>query len=242
MADRGKSGRICTVCARAGSKGAKNKNLRFLHGKPLVAHTVEQAKACGLADVVVLASDSDQILEVGRKHGADFVVKRPPEMATDEASKLPAMRHAVLEAEKLTGRFYRTVLDLDPTSPLRDIQDIAGAVALFEGKNVSNLITGSLSRRSPYFNLVEVDKEGIARLSKPLSKPVIRRQESPLCYDMNASIYIWNREVLFKDPRVFYEDTAFYAMPVERSMDIDYELDFEIVEFLMARKLSQPPQ
>ena len=87
-----------------------------------------------------------------------------------------------------------------------------------------------------YFNLVEVDNSGKVALSKPLEKAVLRRQDAPKTYDMNASIYIWKREVILHSNSIFLENTGLYVMPEERSIDIDTELDFEIVEFLLKRK------
>ena len=90
---------------------------------------------------------------------------------------------------------------------------------------------------SPYFNLVELGEDDIVRLSKKLDKPIVRRQDSPKCFDMNASIYVWTRQALIDFPTVFNFDTRLFVMPEERSVDIDNELDFEIVEFLMMKKL-----
>jgi N-acylneuraminate cytidylyltransferase/CMP-N,N'-diacetyllegionaminic acid synthase len=73
-------------------------------------------------------------------------------------------------------------------------------------------------------------------VSKSADPPVVRRQDAPLCFDMNASIYVWRRRVLLHDPRVFYTDTRLYVMPEERSVDIDTELDFEWVEYLLRRR------
>jgi NAD(P)-dependent dehydrogenase (short-subunit alcohol dehydrogenase family) len=92
-----------------------------------------------------------------------------------------------------------------------------------------------VARRSPYFNLVEVDKRGNVQLSKVLPDAIVRRQDSPKCYDMNASIYVWNREALFNNNSVFNADTLLYEMPEERSFDIDSELDFEFVSYLMGK-------
>ena len=94
------------------------------------------------------------------------------------------------------------------------------------------------ARRSPYFNLVELDDKGFARLSKQLPSLVSRRQDAPACFDMNASIYVWWRDVLLRDTvSVFHEGTLLYVMPEERSIDIDSELDFAFVEFLTERRL-----
>ena len=217
----------------------KNKNLRELCGKPLITHSLEQARASGLFDAVAVSSDAAQILEIARQWGADYLVERPSELATDTAPKVPAIRHCVAEAERASGAAYDTLVDLDATSPLRIAEDIAGAVALLEREACGNVITGAPARRSPYFNLVEVGEDGVARLSKRLTVAVVRRQDSPRCYDMNASIYVWAREALFEFDGVFGPRTRLFEMPAARSLDIDSELDFEIVEYLMKKRAAQ---
>ena len=227
--------RICTICARGGSRGVRNKNIRYLAGMPLIAHSLEQARNSALFEVIAVSSDSAEIRNVALAHGADVVVERPLELASDTSAKLPAIRHCVEEVERTTGRCFGVVVDLDVTSPLRWVEDIREAVALLESKGLSNVITAAPARRSPYFNLVEVDSEGRVVLSKPPSSAVLRRQDSPACYDMNASIYVWRRDRLFDSDSVLTPQTRLMVMPEERSHDIDSELDFDIVEFLMTR-------
>ena len=180
--------RLCTICARGGSKGVKGKNLRLLQRKPLLAHSIAQARESGLFDLVAVGSDSDDILAAAIAWGADHAIKRPAELATDQAAKIPAIRHCVLEVERLHGTHFDTLIDLDATSPLRSVDDIRSAVIQLETSGGANLITAMPSRRSPYFNLVEQDAEGRVTLSKPLPNAVVRRQEAPKTYDMNASI------------------------------------------------------
>lgn len=226
--------RLCTICARGGSKGVKGKNVRPLLGKPLIAHSIQQAKDSGLFQAVAVDSDSEQILAIARQWGADYLIKRPDELATDQSAKLPAIRHCVTEAERLFGKSFDVIVDLDATSPLRVPNDIVECVRLLEERGVSNIITGAPARRSPYFNLVEVDELGVAHLSKKLDTTIVRRQDAPLCYDMNASIYVWRRESLFTSPTIFNVDTLLHVMPEERSIDIDSELDYRFVEFILA--------
>lgn len=230
--------RICTVCARGGSKGVKNKNIRELVDRPLIAFTLQQARISGLFDLVAVSSDSPEILGIASAYGADYLIRRPDQLATDQAAKIPVIRHCVSEVEQACGISFDTIVDLDATSPLRDVEDIAQAVRLHETRGVANVITGAPARRSPYFNLVEVNGAGAAVLSKPPLKQLVRRQDSPRCFDMNASIYVWRREVLFGSDSVFNQDTLLYEMPENRSIDIDSELDFEFVEFLMRRRLN----
>lgn len=230
------SERVCTILARGGSKGLPGKNIRLLAGKPLIMHAVEQARESGLFDVVVASSDDEQVLALATEGGVDLAVRRPDELASDGASKLTGIRHAVLEAEKTSGATFNTIVDLDVTSPLRTVDDIAGTISLFEETGASNVITGAPARRSPYFNLVERARDGVVKLSKPSVPRIERRQESPPCFDMNAAVYVWRRDVFMERPDVFYDDTRLYEMPDERSHDIDSLFDFEFVEFLMTRK------
>lgn len=233
---------ICTICARGGSKGVPGKNIRPLAGQPLIAWSVQQARASGLFDLIAVSSDNADILKAAQAAGADLTIERPAELASDTAGKLPAIVHALRAAEDHLGRSAEILVDLDATSPLREVSDILGAVELMRETGASNVITGSPARRSPYFNLVETGPDGVACLSKPLPEGVLRRQDGPACYDMNASIYVWQRDELVGNPAVFYPDTRLFAMPETRSVDIDSELDFQIVEMLMNRKLQDQSQ
>lgn len=229
--------RLCTICARGGSKGVKGKNLRILQGKPLIAHSILQALESKLFDAVAVSSDSEEILRTARQFGAHVLVRRPEEMATDTAPKVPVIYHCMLEAERMLGAAFEVLVDLDATSPLRLVDDIVGAVSLLEDTGASNVITGTPARRSPYFNLVELNPQGFVQLSKSLPVAIVRRQDSPRCFDMNASIYVWRRAAFVAEPKIFYPDTRLFEMPEERSHDIDSELDFEIVRLLMERRI-----
>lgn len=228
--------RLCTICVRSGSKGVINKNIRKLAGKPLLTYSISQAKASNLFQAIAVSSDSEEILDIAKKWGADYLIERPVNLSTDEAPKIPVIQHALREVERLGQEKFDLIVDLDATSPLRNISDIKNAVNLLETRDVSNVITGTPSSRSPYFNMVELNNEGVVQLSKILLNPVFRRQDAPNCYDLNASIYVWKREILMNCQTLFNQDTLLYIMPKERSIDIDSELDFEIVEFLMEKR------
>jgi CMP-N,N'-diacetyllegionaminic acid synthase len=225
--------RLCTICARAGSKGVRSKNTRLIAGKPLLAHSLIQARASGLFDAIAVSSDSDHILAIARSYGATCLVQRPDALASDTAAKLPAIRHCLEQAEDQLGTRFDILVDLDATSPLRLPEDIRAAVVLLEREPASNVITAAPARRSPYFNLVEQRPDGSVGLSKPPPGAIVRRQDAPPCYDMNASIYAWWTDEFRVAPAVFSARTRLYVMPEERSLDIDSELDFRIVEFLM---------
>jgi CMP-N,N'-diacetyllegionaminic acid synthase len=225
---------LCTICARAGSKGVTNKNLRPINSKPLIVYSIEQALATKLFDQIVVSSDSAEIRNVALANGATHAVERPFELASDTAPKLPAIRHCVESAEKKFGKF-EVIVDLDATAPLRNPEDILGALELLKTTNSDNVITGTPAHRSPYFNLVETNEQGIVHLSKQPRAAVDRRQDSPECFDMNASIYVWRRHALFENETLFTKSTRLFVMPRERSIDIDSQADFDMVEWLMTK-------
>jgi len=224
---------LCTICARGGSKGVKNKNIRLLNGKPLIAHTIQQAINSKLFAHIVVSTDDDKIAQEAKKAGAEILFKRPPELAGDKAAKIPVIRHALQESEKYYNQQFPYLIDLDATSPLRSVSDIQESYAKMISGNHANLITAMPARRSPYFNMVEQDKNGNVKLAKQTNPPVRCRQDAPPCYDMNASIYIWKREILLAEDNLFLPTTGLYIMPENRSIDIDCELDFKFVEFIM---------
>lgn len=226
--------RMCVIAARGGSKGLPGKNLRLLQGRPLVAHSILQALESGIFKEVVATSDDDDILAVAEREGAS-VVKRPAYLASDEAGKLPTIVHALLETEIRRGCVFETVTDLDVTSPLRSVAAISEAVYLLESRGLQSVFSASVSRKSPYFNIAQKRGENWGP-AVSLDPYPLRRQDAPLTYDMNGSIYVWNRHALVQHQRVFLDKTEVYVMPESESWDIDTELDFEIVSLLMARR------
>jgi CMP-N,N'-diacetyllegionaminic acid synthase len=227
---------VCTICARGGSKGIKNKNIKLINGNPLIYYTILQARKTGVFDLIAVSSDSDDILACAKKFGVDLLIKRPDELASDTSAKLPVIKHAMNEVEISLKQNIDILVDLDCTSPLRTVEDIINSIEMQKSTNAKNIITGAPSRRSPYFNLVEAQTDGSVYLAKTSDNNFVRRQDVPRCYDMNASIYVWTRENLLEAQSIIQRGTMLYEMPEERSTDIDSELDFKLVELLMKER------
>jgi CMP-N,N'-diacetyllegionaminic acid synthase len=230
---------LVTICARGGSKGLPSKNSRPLLGKPLIAHTIDQAKAWGKADRILVSTDSEEIRRVAREFGAETPFLRPSDLATDSAGKLPVISHALREAEKVFGQRFDVVVDLDPTSPLRRTEDIEAGLRTFLEKKKPVCFSVVKGRKSPYFNMVERDAEtGAVRLVKPLGQAFATRQSAPQVYDMNASIYVYSRDFLMSEPTsVWSAPGEMFEMPPESAFDIDFERDFVVTEALMKHRL-----
>lgn len=227
-----KKTRLCSICARGGSKGFKNKNIQDFFGVPLISHLIRIAKVSNFFDAIAVSSDSDEILEIASATGADYIIKRPEELASDSAAKIPAIQHCAREVERLSKCEFDTFVDLSVTSPLMLPDDIQGAVSLLEKNEAINVITGSLSKNSPYFSMVEMNKDQYVVLSKSGHSQIVRRQDCPKSYDMNGAIYVWLREHFFNIKEVITSQTLIYEMPSERSIDIDNEIDYQIAKFV----------
>jgi CMP-N,N'-diacetyllegionaminic acid synthase len=225
---------LAIICARGGSKGVPNKNIRLLNGKPLIAYTIECAKKYTKFDRIIVSTDSPKIAEVAKQYGADVPFLRPKELATDTSPKIPVLQHAVRYLEQEENDHYDLIVDLDPTSPLRIVEDIENCVNKMIGKNPNVVFSVTPAHKNPYFNMVE-EKDGKVYLCKKLDRPITRRQDAPTVYAMNASIYVYKKDFLLNTDSVFSNNTMAVVMPEERSIDIDRPIDFEFVEFLMKR-------
>lgn len=220
---------IASICARGGSVGVPGKNIRVLQGKPLIAHTIEQALSVKSIDAVYVSTDSPEIAEVARQYGALVPYLRPAELATSNAAKVPVIQHLCDWVSGNAGGFDR-VVDLDPTSPLRTIDDIEACLSLLD-EVTDAVITAFESEKNPYFNMVEQKPDGNIGLVCQPAGMVVARQQAPHVYSMNASIYVWHRHTLSKG--LWSGRLKLHVMPRERSIDIDSPLDFAIVEMLM---------
>jgi len=225
---------ICTVCARGGSKGIPRKNVREVGGKPLIGHAITDAIEWGRADDIVVSTDDSEIAEVAKEFGASVPFERPTALATDEAPKFPVIKHAVEQKERNRSERYDYVVDIDATAPLRQPQDIEDCYrAVTEDEQATNAYTVHEADKNPYFNMVELDDEGFAALSKRPEESICRRQDAPTVYAMNAAVYVYERDFLDTSNSCQGEFTRVSVMPPERSVDVDDEMDLRFVEFLL---------
>ena len=232
--------RVLTVIpARAGSKGLPGKNVRPLAGKPLLVWTIEAALAAGLAAAdVVVSTDSPDIAAIARQAGATVPFLRPPELATDDASSLAVLQHAVANAELRTGAPYQWILLLQPTSPLRRAADILAALSLAgaAGENCDSVV--SVTERPAHHPRLASTIAGDGYL-KPFigSLEGVRRQDCrPVAVFNNGAIYLTRRDVLMHEDAIFGRRAAPLVMPRSRSIDIDDVDDILFAEFAMSRE------
>jgi len=227
------------VTARGGSKSLPVKNLKPLAGKPLLAYTVEAARASGVFDRLILSTDDPTIAEVGRALGCEVPFMRPADLARDETPHLPVMQHAVrwlMERER-----YRpdAVMILQPTSPLRRPEDMREAIQLLDRTGADSVV--SVNEVSPHahpLRTVRVDEAGNATLfvtGEPVRRRCNRRQDLPPVWVMNGAIYAFRTGVLFAaEPSLYGDRTVAYPMRKGCSISIDDADDWLAAERTLA--------
>ena len=229
---------VCFICARGGSKGLQNKNIANLHGKPLIAWSIEQAKSIDLIDEIVVSTDCPRIADVAEEYGAKIYFMRPSSLSSDESGKWEVWQHALSEYQSITNKKVDIFLDLDCTSPLRLVSDIQEAIDLYQASDVDAVFSICEAKKNPYFNMVEY-KSGYLELSKTLENKIVRRQDAPMVYEHAASIYLLSPSFLEKGSGLLSGKAIGFEMPNERCIDIDSSFDYELVDLLMSSNMEK---
>ena len=227
---------LITICGRAGSKGFLNKNLKVFCGKPLVYYTLssidlfkEQRK--DLEIDVCLNTDSEPLVQlVLEKYPDVTVISRPEELCGDTVAKMAVFQHSLRFMEERNNTKYNYLIDLDITSPLRQAQDVAGTFAEKEAREDLDLVFSvTHARRTPYMNMAKVVDDHVERV---IDHHFTARQQTPPVFDLNASIYVFERRFLVENETAFLWDgkCGVYIMYDTGILDIDSEEDFFLME------------
>ena len=227
---------ICVIGARGGSKGVPGKNIRPLLGKPLIAWTIEQAKECKLINRVIVSTDNKEIAEISKEYNAEVPFIRPKKLANDKSGKWEVWQHALQACEDFYNEKFDLYIDLDCTSPVRDVDDIYKAIEQFRNTSVDAIFSICESRKNPYFNMVEYDQENILKVVIPNKSPIVCRQDAPKVFDHVASIYVLDPNYLRSEKGILDGNVKGYDIGVDKGIDLDTEFDFELIEYLMKKK------
>jgi CMP-N,N'-diacetyllegionaminic acid synthase len=223
-----------SICVRGGSKGVPGKNKRQLNGRPLIDYTIECAKNTPEIGAILVSTDDDELAALAEARGIPVPFRRPADLASDTASKWPVFIHLLETYEKNSGNRIDILLDLDVTVPLRSPEDITGCLQVLRADpSLDVAITAYDAERNPYFNMVEMSGESRATIVKVPSVPFVRRQDAPRVYSLTPAVFAIRREALYTYSHWSQSRFSIYPMPRDRAVDIDTEIDFKFVEFLM---------
>jgi CMP-N,N'-diacetyllegionaminic acid synthase len=225
---------LAIVPARGGSKGLPRKNLLPLLGRPLIAHTIEAARAASSIQRIVVSTESPEIAEISRQCGAEVPFLRPSELAGDDTPTLPVLQHVLVELEATEGFAPEIIVLLQPTSPLRRAEDINNAVALLERSRADSVVSVCAAEHHPAWMRRLEDDRVLPFLEN--GPEYTRRQDMPPAYRLNGAIYVSRRRILVEENRILGRDTRGLVMDTESSVDIDTPFDLKMASVIMQER------
>jgi len=225
---------LITLCARGGSKGIPGKNIRSINGKPLIAYSIDHAKEFSKihkADIA-LSTDSVAISEVAKNYSIKTGYVRPESVSLDATGKMETILHVLNYEEASRNKKYDFILDLDISSPLRNLDDLLmGFEKIKSDQHALNLFSVNHANRNPYFNMVEQKPDGYFGLVK--KGDFLTRQSAPAIYDLNASFYFYRRAFFDQaNPKTISERSLIHVMN-HICFDLDHPIDFDFMQFLI---------
>lgn len=230
---------IAIIPARGGSKRLTRKNVLDLAGKPIIAWTIEAALGCSFLDEVMVTTDDDEIAGVASQYGAGVPFLRPSALASDTATSLDAVKHTIGFYQSELGRRFDFVVLLQPTSPLRNAQNISEAIELLSEKNADAVISVCEVDHSPlWMNTLPPDNSMAGFIREDIKNK--RSQDIGKYFRLNGAIYICRVDVLLEKGTFLPEEASYaYPMSVDNSVDIDTKHDYLFAECILNNRIKE---
>ena len=223
---------IAIIPARGGSKGLPGKNIKVLCGKPMIAYAIEAAQQSKYIDHIIVSTDDQQIADIALQYGAEVPFLRPDFLASDTAQ---AVDNYIYTIERLSEEWNQNIEEfvvLQPTSPLRTVEDIDGAIEMFISKCADSVISYSPEAHPVCWHKYINENNEFVDI---FDSTIANRQDLKISYYPNGAVYVFSTRMI-KERKYYTEKSYGYIMPRSRSVDIDYQEDFDYVEFLMSRR------
>jgi CMP-N-acetylneuraminic acid synthetase len=236
---RNEAGKVLAVIpARGGSKGVVRKNIRPICGRPMIAYTIETAlSARHLLHRVIVSTDDSEIAAIAREYGADVPFMRPAELAGDKVPTLPVLQHAVASIEVQDDIKLDWVLLLQPTAPLRALEDIEASLKLACGNNCDSVISVVQVFAEHPILMKRIEEDQLLPYCIEEKEGTRRQDYQPPAYMRNGAIYLTRRDVIMAEHSIWGRVIRPYVMPPERSVSIDSELELKLIELIMQERL-----
>ena len=221
---------ICLICARGGSKGVPNKNIRIISKKPLIAHTITSAINSKLFSHVVVSTENKNIAQISKKYGAEVPFIRPKKLALDTTPVGDVFIHAIKKLYSL-GYEFEIFVNRDCTVPFIKNTDIKKTIDLLKNKKCDAVYGVYRQHLNPYFNMMEKNKEGYLRLSKKLKKRPKSRQKAPIVFQLNG-LFTFDAKKFLNQGDPIMANALPHEISPESGLMIDTEIEFKMAEVL----------
>jgi len=225
---------LAIIPARGGSKTLPRKNIKNLGGKPLINWSIDSALKSNHIDRTIVSSDDNEIINIAKKAGAEIPFSRPDYLGTDVSTTEDVLIHAI-DFFKGQDINYDYIVLLQPTSPLRKEGDIDLAIEKAVKTKADMVVSVKETSSNPYYVLFEENEDGFLKKSKESN--FTRRQDCPIVYEYNGSIYVIKVSALLKSRSRTFAKTVKFVMDDLHSIDIDNQLDFDFTEFVLNKYL-----
>ena len=222
------------IPARGGSKRLPRKNVKLLHGKPLIAWSIEVAKASKYIDRVIVSTDDEEIKKISEQYVAEVPFLRPEHLSNDHASSFDVIKHAIgfLQLDQPN----ELIVLLQPTSPLRLVSELDTALEFFIAKNAKGIVSISETEYSPMWSNTLPENGCMSDFIRPEVQGK-RSQDLPTFFRLNGSIYIYETLALLEQSKIFFDNNVYgFETALETAIDIDTGLDFLIAETIMKNR------
>ena len=222
------------IPARGGSKRLPRKNVKLLHGKPLIAWSIEVAKASKYIDRVIVSTDDEEIKKISEQYEAEVPFLRPEHLSNDHASSFDVIKHTINSLQ--LDRSNELIVLLQPTSPLRLVSEIDTALEFFVQKNAKGVVSISETEHSPMWSNTLPEDGCMSDFIRPEVQGK-RSQDLPTFFRLNGSIYIYETLSLLEQSKIFFNENVYgFQTSLETAVDIDTGLDFLIAETIMKNR------
>lgn len=222
---------LYVITARGGSKGIPHKNIKPLGGKPLILYSVEIARQLAPDSLIAVSTDDPAIADVVRGAGLEVPYMRPAELATDTAGSREVIIDIMDYWRDTLHRPFDKVVLLQPTSPVRTVDDVKGCLELYS-PDVDMVLSVMEASCNPYYNCFETGDDGCLHVSKG-DGLYTRRQDVPKAWEQNGAVYVINPDSLRRYPLGMMPKRLPFVMPRERSIDLDTPTDWLIAESMI---------
>ena len=230
---------VVIICARGGSKGLPGKNIKQLSGKPMIAYAIDEANKSKYINKVILSTDSEEIAHVCKVYGGiEIPFMRPAELASDTSMIMDNYSYTFKRLKQEFNYIPDVIVVLQPTSPLRTVEDIDGAIEIYLEKNADSVISVMKTAVTPT-RIREISPEGVLRQHGADKVILKNRQGYDTLYIHNGAVFVFKPSLLLEEKSYYSKKTFPYIMSEERSVDVDNQLDFDFAEFLLSKRNTQ---
>ncbi len=226
---------ICLIAARGGSKGVPKKNIRLLLKKPLIAHAIEKSLDSGIFSHVIVSTEDKEIAKISKQFGADVPFMRPNYLAKDTTGMTEVMIHAISKLQSI-GYEFDIFVNRDCTVPFIQNSDIAASIKLLKKTKCDAVYGVYVQHFNPYFNMMEMGKNGYLEFSKKMKIKPTRRQDAPKVFQLNG-FFTYNSKRFLKFKNQYPPKGLPLEIKPETGIMIDTELEFKTVEMIMKQKM-----